>query len=52
VNGLDENGEPALGRVLLSVLRRPGQIPQLIRLAGDTRRALFALRSALDAGPI
>ena len=52
VNGLDENGQPALGRVLLSVLRRPGQILPLIRLAGDTRRALFALRSALEAGPI
>jgi adenosylhomocysteine nucleosidase len=52
VNGLDESGAPALGRVLVSVLREPAQIPALIRLAGDTRRALFALRSALKAGPI
>jgi adenosylhomocysteine nucleosidase len=52
VNGLNENGAPALGRVLLSVLREPAQIPALIRLAGDTRRALFALRLALKAGPI
>jgi adenosylhomocysteine nucleosidase len=52
VNGLDENGAPALGRVLSSVLRDPTQIPALIRLAGDTRTALFALRSALKAGPI
>jgi len=52
VNGLDAQGEPAIGRVVLSVLRRPGQIPQLIRLAGNTRRALFALRSALEASPI
>lgn len=52
VDGLDEKGEPAIGRVLLSVLCRPNQIPSLIRLAGDTRRALFALRSALAAGLI
>ncbi len=52
VDGLDETGAPALGRVLWSVLRNPTQIPALIRLAGDTRRALFALGSALESGPI
>ncbi|HVA12876.1 MAG TPA: hypothetical protein VNF99_06485 [Stellaceae bacterium] len=51
VNGLDRRGRPALGRVLLSVARRPGQIPALLRLAGDTRRALAALDSALAAHP-
>ena len=52
VNGLDERGAPAFGRVLAAVLRDPTQIPALLRLAGDTRKALFALRSALKAGPI
>jgi adenosylhomocysteine nucleosidase len=52
INGLDEHGAPALGRVLASVLRQPGQIPALVRLAGDTRQALFALGWALKAGPI
>lgn len=52
VDGLDENGAPAIGRVFASVLRHPGQIRGLLRLAGDTRRALFALRSALNAGPL
>jgi hopanoid-associated phosphorylase len=47
VHGLASNGKPALGRVLLSVARDPRQIPALIRLAGDTRRALDALGSAL-----
>ena len=41
------SGKPALGRVLLSVARDPRQIPALIRLASDTRRALDALGSAL-----
>jgi hopanoid-associated phosphorylase len=47
VHGLAANGKPALGRVLLSVARDPRQIPALIKLAGDTRRALDALGSAL-----
>lgn len=47
VNGLAPNGKPALGRVLLSVARDPRQIPALIRLAGDTQKALDALGSAL-----
>jgi adenosylhomocysteine nucleosidase len=49
VHGLAPSGSPALGRVLLSVARDPRQIPALIRLAGDTRRALDALGSALRA---
>jgi len=47
VHGLAANGKPALGRVLLSVARDPRQIPALIKLAGDTRRALDALGSVL-----
>jgi adenosylhomocysteine nucleosidase len=49
VHGLAPNGKPALGRVLLSIARDPRQIPALISLAGDTRRALDALGSALRA---
>jgi hopanoid-associated phosphorylase len=52
VNGLAPSGKPALGRVLLSVARDPRQIPALIRLAGDTQRALAALGSALAAHPL
>jgi adenosylhomocysteine nucleosidase len=50
--GLDAGGKPALGRILLSVMRSPLQIPALSRLAGDTRRALLALGSALAARPL
>jgi len=50
VEGLDENGAPALRRVLASVARNPGQIPALLRVAADTRRALAALRSGLKVG--
>jgi hopanoid-associated phosphorylase len=51
VNGLKDDGTAALGRVIVSVLRHPGQIAALLRLAGDTRRALSALGSALEAKP-
>lgn len=47
VNGLAPSGKPALGRVLSSVASDPRQIPALIGLARDTRRALDALGSAL-----
>jgi adenosylhomocysteine nucleosidase len=47
--GLDAAGRPALGRTLLSLARHPGQLPALVRLAGDTRRALATLRRAGDA---
>jgi adenosylhomocysteine nucleosidase len=50
-NGLGADGKPALGRVLLSVARDPRQIPALIRLASDTKRALAALSSVLNAKP-
>ena len=49
VHGLAPNGKPALGRVLRSVVRDPRQIPALIKLAADMRRALDALSSALRA---
>ena len=49
VHGLAPNGKPALGRILLSVGRDPRQIPALIKLAGDARRGLDALGSALRA---
>lgn len=47
VNGLTPDGKPAVGRVLLSLAIQPWQLPALLRLAGDTRRALDALGSAL-----
>jgi adenosylhomocysteine nucleosidase len=47
--GLDAAGRPALGRILPSLARHPGQLPALVRLAGDTRRALATLRRAGDA---
>jgi len=52
LHGLDAQGRPALGRVLMSVAGHPGQIPALWRLAGDTRRALHALRSVLESRPL
>jgi len=52
LDGLDAAGVPALARVLASVARNPAQLPALLRVAGDTRRALFALRLALTAGPL
>jgi len=51
VDGLKEDGTPALTRVISSVLQHPGQIAALLRLGGDTRRALLALGSALDTKP-
>lgn len=39
-------GRPALGAVLCSLARRPGQLPALLRVAGEARRALAALRRA------
>jgi hopanoid-associated phosphorylase len=48
VHGLAASGKPALGRVLWSVARDPRQIPSLIRLGRDTRRALDALGLALS----
>lgn len=47
--GLDAEGRATLGPVALSVLRRPGQIAALLRLACDSRRALRALARAAEA---
>jgi adenosylhomocysteine nucleosidase len=44
--GLDAAGRLALGPVLGSLLRDPGQIPALLQVALDTRRAFRALRRA------
>lgn len=47
--GLHPSGRAAPGRVLAAVLRQPGQIPDLVATARDSRRALAALRAALAA---
>jgi adenosylhomocysteine nucleosidase len=47
--GLTAAGRPALGRILLSLVRRPAQLPALLQLARDTRRSLAALRRAGEA---
>jgi len=47
--GLDAAGRPALGRILLSLARQPAQLPALLCLARDTRRALATLRRAGEA---
>jgi adenosylhomocysteine nucleosidase len=44
--GLTPEGAPAVGPVLRSLAARPGQLPALIRTAGETRRALKALVGA------
>lgn len=45
--GLHPSGRVAPGRVLAAVLRQPGQIPDLMTTARDTRHALASLRAAL-----
>jgi hypothetical protein len=40
---LGEDGNPALGPVLASVLRRPKQLPNLLTVAREARQALQAL---------
>jgi adenosylhomocysteine nucleosidase len=40
---LDASGHPALAAVLLSLACHPAQLPSLLRVASDTRRALRAL---------
>lgn len=44
---LDGQGTIGLGRVIASVLRRPGQIPALLRLAADAATARRALRARI-----
>ncbi|HWG80383.1 MAG TPA: nucleoside phosphorylase [Stellaceae bacterium] len=46
---LDASGRPALAAVLRSVLRKPGQIPALLRVALDARAALGMLEQAAGA---
>lgn len=47
--GVDANGRPAILPVLRSVLARPAQVPELLRLALVMRAALAALERALPA---
>lgn len=47
--GIDSAGRTALLPVLLSILRRPGQLADLVRLAHHSRRALDALARAAPA---
>jgi adenosylhomocysteine nucleosidase len=47
--GLSADGKPAVWPVLMSLARRPAQLGALLELAGDTRRALAALRAAARA---
>jgi nucleoside phosphorylase len=42
--GLGADGRLRPWPVLAALARRPGTVPALLRLAGDTRRGLFALR--------
>ncbi|WP_374656258.1 nucleoside phosphorylase [Dongia sp.] len=41
--GLNEEGRPAIGAVLLSLLKKPWQLPALIRVALRSRTAMAAL---------
>lgn len=41
--GLNKEGRPAIGAVLLSLIRNPFQLPALLRLAGRSNIALKAL---------
>ncbi len=50
--GLAPSGAPAIGAVLVSLAWDPTQLPALLRLAGDSRRALSALGSALAQGAV
>lgn len=50
--GLHPSGRAAPGRVLAALLRRPGQLPELVATARDTQRALTALRAALGAAAL
>jgi hopanoid-associated phosphorylase len=50
--GMREDGGTDLGAILLALLRGPGQLPAMMRLAGDARTAFGVLarcRCALDA---
>jgi len=43
LKGLNEEGRPAIGAVLLSLLKKPWQLPGLIRVALRSRTAMNAL---------
>ncbi|MDD2796178.1 hypothetical protein [Acidocella sp.] len=45
LEGLKENGRIDLPRILLSVLRHPGQIPRLLEVGRDAARARKALQA-------
>ena len=49
--GLNPDGTPAPWRVLAALLRRPGDLPALLRLARASAKAHTALRRVL-AGPV
>ncbi|MBY0337805.1 MAG: nucleoside phosphorylase, partial [Acetobacteraceae bacterium] len=41
--GLKPDGSPAVGRVILALLRRPSELTPLLAIARDSRAALAAL---------
>lgn len=47
--GLDGEGRPAIGPVLLALARSPGQLPALIRLGRQSSAAMAALLAAASA---
>jgi hopanoid-associated phosphorylase len=49
--GLTPDGRPAPGRVLRALLRHPGELPALIRVARRSGTALAALKRAAKALP-
>lgn len=50
---IDVTGRPGYVKVMSEILRRPADIPKLIRLSGDTRQALSNLRRvALVGAPL
>lgn len=49
LTAINPDGSIALGRVLLSVLARPGQIRALIRTGRESEKAFAALAGMLDA---
>lgn len=48
--GLTETGQPAVARVLVGLLRRPGALPGLLAAKADSDRALARLRALAEAG--
>lgn len=49
VSGLDAEGRAAIGRVFLSLLQDPAQLPALLRVASDVRGALKSLQRGAAA---